>query len=290
MEDPIRIILDTDIGPDVDDVGALALLHILARKRPVQLLAVTHCTSNPWGCGCIDAVNTAYGLPDVPIGTWEDPGFLETNVVYNKYLAQNYPNRFQQAPCNQSAQAVLKDVLSAAPDQSVTLVTIGPLNNLGRLLSSPEGQALAKQKLKLVVAMALALEGPEWNGQMDIPAARTVFEVLERLAIPLVCTPSETGKPIITGRSWGNLPPEHPLPKAYALYSPQGRSSWDLTAVWYAIMGAEPLFVLSDPYRVKISDDGATPLTSDPQGSLRLLLNKKTPEEIGAYFDSLWEA
>lgn len=54
----VPIILDTDMGPDVDDVGALALLHILARGRPVRLLVVTHCTSHPYMGAAVSAPST----------------------------------------------------------------------------------------------------------------------------------------------------------------------------------------------------------------------------------------
>ncbi|NRF95128.1 hypothetical protein HQN89_30025 [Paenibacillus frigoriresistens] len=56
-----RVILDTDMGPDCDDAGALAILHALVDRGEAELLAVTHCTSNPWGAGCIDAINVYYG-------------------------------------------------------------------------------------------------------------------------------------------------------------------------------------------------------------------------------------
>ena len=102
-------------------------------------------------------------------------------------------------------------------------------------------------------------------------------------------SPYETGLPIITGRSWGNLPPEHPVSKAYSLYSPQGRPSWDLTAVWAAIQGPEPFFTLSEPGRITVEADGFTRFSPSPQGNVRLLLNREDPARTGAYFDSLWE-
>jgi hypothetical protein len=285
----IPIILDTDMGPDVDDAGALALLHILARRKPVRLLAVTHCTSNPYGCGCISAINTAYGQPDVPIGTWEEPGFLNDGLLYNRFLAEHYPNRFQKSPCTSGAGRILEEALSSVEDHSAVLTAIGPLNNIGRFLSSARGRELAGRKLKQVAAMAGGLERPEWNVQMDIPAARKTFSALEELGVPVVLSPYETGLPIITGRSWGNLPPEHPVSKAYSLYSPQGRPSWDLTAVWAAIQGPEPFFTLSEPGRITVEADGFTRFSPLPQGNVRLLLNREDPARTGAYFDSLWE-
>ena len=65
----VKIILDTDMGPDCDDAGALALLHKLEKLGEAEILAVMHCTSSIWGPGCIDAINTYYKRPDIPIGT-----------------------------------------------------------------------------------------------------------------------------------------------------------------------------------------------------------------------------
>ena len=36
---PVSIIFDTDIGPDYDDVGAMALLHAFADKGEAKILA-----------------------------------------------------------------------------------------------------------------------------------------------------------------------------------------------------------------------------------------------------------
>ena len=36
---PIKIIFDTDFGPDYDDVGALAFLHAMADSGKIEMLA-----------------------------------------------------------------------------------------------------------------------------------------------------------------------------------------------------------------------------------------------------------
>lgn len=41
----VKIIIDTDIGSDCDDAGALALAHNLANEGKCQILAVTNCLS-----------------------------------------------------------------------------------------------------------------------------------------------------------------------------------------------------------------------------------------------------
>ncbi len=62
-----KIIIDTDIGIDCDDMGAIALCHKLCDNGQAELLAVTACLSTPYAAGSIDAVNRFYGRA-VPIG------------------------------------------------------------------------------------------------------------------------------------------------------------------------------------------------------------------------------
>jgi len=57
----IQIILDTDIGMDCDDAGALLILLRLMEAQKCELLAITHCTSNPYGAMAINAIDRYYG-------------------------------------------------------------------------------------------------------------------------------------------------------------------------------------------------------------------------------------
>ena len=62
---PVKVIFDTDMASDVDDVGALALLHALADPGEAEILAVGIAASrNENGARpCLDAINTWYGRP-----------------------------------------------------------------------------------------------------------------------------------------------------------------------------------------------------------------------------------
>ena len=68
---PVPIILDTDICPDCDDAGAVALLHVLSSKGEATILGMGCCTSNPWGAPCLDALNTYCGRSEIPVGTYK---------------------------------------------------------------------------------------------------------------------------------------------------------------------------------------------------------------------------
>ena len=64
----VSIILDTDIGPDYDDVGAIAVLHALADRGEAKPLAVISSNKNELTVPCIDVLNTFFGRPELLTG------------------------------------------------------------------------------------------------------------------------------------------------------------------------------------------------------------------------------
>lgn len=67
-ETPVNIIFDTDIGNDVDDALALAILHAFENRHEANLLAVTITKDNKWAAPYVDLVDTFYGRSEIPIG------------------------------------------------------------------------------------------------------------------------------------------------------------------------------------------------------------------------------
>src|SRR5262249_21894730 len=62
------LIFDTDVGNDVDDVLALGMIHALQSRGACELLAVTVTKDNDLAGPFVDAVNTFYGRPKIPVG------------------------------------------------------------------------------------------------------------------------------------------------------------------------------------------------------------------------------
>src|SRR5947199_4307299 len=65
---PVRLIFDTDMGNDVDDAVALAMIHALESRGEARLLAVTVTKDNRWAAPFVDLMNTFYGRGEIPIG------------------------------------------------------------------------------------------------------------------------------------------------------------------------------------------------------------------------------
>ncbi|MDR3194486.1 MAG: nucleoside hydrolase, partial [Tannerella sp.] len=62
----VHLIFDTDLGPDYDDVGALALLHALADSGEVNILATVSSNKDERVVPCIEVLNTYFGRPAIP--------------------------------------------------------------------------------------------------------------------------------------------------------------------------------------------------------------------------------
>ncbi|MEE2676138.1 MAG: nucleoside hydrolase, partial [Planctomycetota bacterium] len=69
---PVKLIFDTDMGNDIDDAMALAMIHSLVSRGECELLAVTVTKDHPQSAAFVDLINTFYGRPDIPIGVVKD--------------------------------------------------------------------------------------------------------------------------------------------------------------------------------------------------------------------------
>jgi hypothetical protein len=94
------ILLDTDIGPDCDDAGALAVFNKLADFGEAKAVGMACCTLYPEGACCIDAINRFYGRNSIPIVTLKGAGIGgdENHRKYTPYIAEHFSNRFRNTP------------------------------------------------------------------------------------------------------------------------------------------------------------------------------------------------
>src|SRR5690606_34483625 len=153
----VKLIFDTDMESDVDDVGALAMLHALADNGEVDILATIVCSLNPWAVPTVDALNTYFNRSDLPIAAVKNLGVYR-NSKYAKIVSEEFP---QDAGLGEEAEDAIdlyRRILAAQPDSSVTIVTVGYLTNLSYLLKSgPDkhspltGAELVKKKVKHLV-------------------------------------------------------------------------------------------------------------------------------------------
>lgn len=236
-QNPEKIIFDTDICLDVDDVGALALLHALEDNGESELLAVVFNEVHPSGAPAIDAINSWYGRGDIPIGIYKGSFNEPDKSPYLESVAK-FPHDLETSDAP-SALDVYRKVLSEQPDGSVTIISVGFLNNLNDLImAEPE---LVAKKVKLLVQMA-GLHNDSFNfvrhDLVDVSQ-----NVIEKWPTPLVL--SHNGGSIKTGEILKDAPVENPVREGFYKYfknSFKGRSSWDEVAVLYGVRGVGTIF------------------------------------------------
>ena len=193
--EPVSLIFDTDICGDCDDVLALGMIHALESRGACRLLAVTISVDHDLAAPFVDAVNTFYGRPRIPIGVVGNGGVVEKS----RYLSLvdekdgdrfRYPHDLLSGRTAPSATSVLRRTLASQPDRSVIIAQVGFSTNLARLLESPAdefsslpGRELAEKKVKLLSLMAGAFETidgnrryREYNVVKDVASARAVAE------------------------------------------------------------------------------------------------------------------
>ncbi len=244
-EPPVSLILDTDIASDVDDVGAVALLHGLANQGKVLILAEMVSSGNPWSAGCLEAVNAWFNRQDIPVGVVGGKS-VQDSSKYTKAIAREFGSHDSTARKEfPDAVQLYRRVLSGQPDKSVTVVTIGYLTNLHNLLLSKpdllsplDGISLVRKKVKRLVCMGGEYPvGREWNFYRDAQATVTV---VQQWPTPIVFCGFEIGKDILTGSVLRNNRQPGPVRRSYELYNGlTDRPSWDQVTVYYAVTSSE---------------------------------------------------
>lgn len=298
MPPPVPIILDTDMGNDIDDALALALLHRLVARGEAEIRGIVLSKSNPYAACYTDAINHLYRAPAVPMGLVTDgatpePGsFAQTVSELRDALGRlRYARRRFEVNPPPDAVTVLRRLLAHADDASVALVTIGFFTNVARLLdSAPDdisplsGRDLLARKVRIVSSMAgnfsaAALAAParghrEYNVHNDLPAAR---RFIEHAPVEIVFSGFEIGTAALFPAgcverdfAWAG---QHPIVDGYVLYKepPHNRPTWDLTSILYAVRPEHGYFDLSERGEVTVDDDGVTRFRADADGRHRYL-------------------
>jgi len=173
-----KIIIDTDIGDDIDDAFALALA---LRSPELQILGITTTFGDTeLRAKLTDRLLGETGHQDIPVAAGTPTSFKSSfsQRAYAEgghYAKSSHPN----------ATDFILDQIHKKPNQ-ITLVAIGPLVNIGALI---DRDAETFRKLKRVVLMGGSVyrrygdlgyapargPEPEWNIKNDIPSAQKLF-------------------------------------------------------------------------------------------------------------------
>ncbi len=304
-----KVIFDTDMYTDFDDVGAMAVLHALADAGECEILGTVVSTRKSPSSGMVELINNFYGRGDLPIGAPRgiglgpdvDPGALKNGSykIYADIVANNKALRFPTGDSVPDANEIYRRLLAAAPDASVTVITVGFTTNLRRLLEtkadkySPlDGKALVARKVKAWYAMACKFpDGFEYNSGADGASSKIAFA---DWPTPVYFLDFVYGVKVKCGVPVSKLtdavnPVRDVFRRALHDYKEveKGHPSWDEIAVLAAVRGWEKYFGVERGRFSIVDDKGRNHWTADPKGS-HFVLTEKTPRaEVGRIVDEL---
>ncbi|KAI1636613.1 inosine-uridine preferring nucleoside hydrolase-domain-containing protein [Biscogniauxia mediterranea] len=254
-----KLIIDTDLFSDVDDTGALllALTH-----RNVNILGVNVNYPSMYTGLAASSLLGYYNHSHVPLGlarpfsnvtyfddyTYEN-GEYASKVAYHWQDNASLP--WADASSTWDPVELYRKLLSEQDDQSVTIASIGFLDNLSGLLSSPgdaystlSGSELVTAKVRELVVMGGSYpSGREFN--FFGHNATATAHVVNNWPTPMTFSGSELGNYVFSGAILSLEAPENdPVRGAYIWYNGynKSRNSWDPLTMLYAIEGSGGVF------------------------------------------------
>lgn len=171
------IIIDTDFSRWWDDATAIGLANVLQEQGRANVLGIVTDIPNHIAVGAIDAINTAYGHPDIPLGALAHSDADTAKHGYTDALVAKLPHDVNDSGDVPEAVGLYRTLLQREPDHSVTIVSLGGYTNLAGLIASPAGRTLVTDKVKRLVIMDGLLPGgvgPVTNQKIDLAAATAV--------------------------------------------------------------------------------------------------------------------
>lgn len=285
----IPVILDTDIGGDIDDTWALAMM-LKSPELDVRLI-VSNTGDTVYRARIIAKLLEVANRTDIPVGTGLNQGSQPGREPQEPWVA-GYDLRHYPGTVHDDGVKAIIDTIMHSPE-SVTLICIGPVPNIAEALQREPHIASKCRFVGMFGSIRRSHDGSkeviaEYNVAKDIKACQKVFTAPWR---EMVITPLDTcGIIRLKDRKYRSVcSSSDPLTQAvienYRIWlkgKPDEQSSilFDTVAIYLAF--AEDLLVMED-MGIRVADDGFT--IQDPKArAIRCATDWK---DMGAFEDLL---
>jgi len=294
-----NLIIDTDLHSDVDDAGALLLGATLPN---VNLLGVNVNHPCSYSALAASAIVAHYGHAKTPIGirrpmndvrffdAWDYKRGEYTSKVAYHWSGGTLP--WGKADKAWDPVVLYRKLLSESEDGSVTIASIGFLDNLSGLLDSKpdeysrlDGRELARTKVaELVVMGGKYPKGRSWNFWGSKPALAA--HVLEIWNGPITFVGTTVGRDVLIGGPlMASDLEDDPVRMAYIYYGfGKPLPSWDPLTIMYAANGLGDMFDIAEDrgYNKINAEDGSNEWINDGVSHGRRTLKLKVSNETAA--------
>ena len=275
---PAPVLFDTDIGTDIDDAYALALI---LQSPELKLVGVTTVSGDAVARARLAAkLLQVANRADVPV-------YAGTSTA-TQYMAQvEWAKDFTSPALHESGGvAFLREQVNAHPGE-LTIIAVGELTNIATLLDSDP--AVAK-KIKAIALMGGAIRHgydpakppePEWNLRCNAAAAQKVFVS----GVPLLVAPLDSTANL-------KLAPEYRV-KIFAHASPLNDALAALDFIWLhtnnwkgtgpTLFDALPVALVARPGLVPLS---ALHVEVDEKGMTGEVYGRPTNVQVALWSDT----
>ncbi len=254
-----KVIIDTDIGDDIDDAFALALA---LRSPEVEILGVTTTFGDTeTRAKLVDRMLGEVGRQDIPVAAGAG-AHVDSVFTQRRYAEGGHFGR----PSHPAAVDFMLEQIRRNPGE-ITLVAIGPLMNLGAAI---DRDPATFRQLKRVVLMGGSIyrsygdvgyfpaHGPqaEWNIENDIPSAQKLFAS----GVPLYMMPLDSTQLALdeVNRSilfHSGTPLTDALTLLYHAWGQQTPTLFDVVTVAYIV---NEKVCPVQPMRIRVDEKGFT--------------------------------
>ena len=291
---PVGVLFDSDLGNNIDDVLAMALLYGLGDKRESRLVATTVSKPNLKAAALCDAIGRFYAGAvsggfnargrTLPVGLATQGKHPEDTPIITGPLGRvtaegkpAYEHGIERILDTADPATLLRNALTAQDPQNAVVVVSGPLTAEAGMLALLGVDKLIAERVRCLVIAAGGFPDGEPDPAIldDIEAARKVFA---SWPTPVVAVGREVGDAIRYPAAsiekdfaWA---PSHPVVDAYVAAHPMpyDAPTTAMAAVLYAVHPEENYFQLSEPGTITVSDDGRTHFAPSAEGKHRYLI------------------
>jgi hypothetical protein len=296
---PVSVIFENNLSAGLGDAVALAALHALANNGEVRILGMATNSSSIWSGPALDAINTYYRRPNIPIGILKGAAPLPAGTIYgedrypyDEFLAKQFPNDANSQSSLPDATELYLRLLGDQPDSSVVIISTGSLENLYNLMI--KDSALVALKVKTLVILGgtypMGLENNFKAGIGNNIIPNTTLGVVERWPTQMVFLGSELGADVLTGSCLEMTSVLNPIRKAAELtLGNAGKShlNSDLMPVLFAARGLREYFSAIGHGSNSINADGSNIWKNEPVKNHTYLVRKMTPIGLASDLDKL---
>src|SRR5262245_10077993 len=298
QSDKRPVLIDTDIGGDIDDAFALALavaspeIELVGvttvgkgdkRDPYVRYISTDRDEDRAW---LVCRFLTQVGLKDIPVAAGAEPQPklpIDWQIQYRRHPAAVYNRTLK--PVKESAAELMTKLAKARDD--LTIVALGPLTNVARFIKEqPEAAKRVKELVIMGGSIAVGYDGkpkpePEWNFKADIAAAKAVLASGLRITlVPLDATANvkldkQQRERLFSART----PLTYQLQNLYELWDKETPILFDPVAV-RVVFGHKML--IGKRMGISVDDAGMT-IADENKSDIRVMIGSKADELVEWY-------